>query len=345
MASPKTRITPNSFLTKVGSSKDGEPILVYFVPGNPGVVSYYHYFLSLVASNLSSSGSPSETFASLASEQLQERTGSGTESSNSSGRSTPTGRSNSDDGNREEEGERESRSQSPKARHSPRIRLPLPRRKSSKKHRKHQHQSSGDESKSDHDSLSSRKKDLWNYPNTNNNESYLITGRSLAGFEIEDDASYLSSYLSTINAAVDTTTTAAYSLDEQVQHVERNLAKFVRKYQDKVMTGAAAAAAAAGQEDPIYNPRPKVILMGHSMGSYISMEILRRRREREVAAAKAEAGSKNEEDIEMDIIGALMLFPTVVDIAKSPSGKRMTVRDMKLWPFWGQLQKLTFGQL
>jgi pimeloyl-ACP methyl ester carboxylesterase len=56
----------------------------------------------------------------------------------------------------------------------------------------------------------------------------------------------------------------------------------------------------------------KVILIGHSVGSYIAMEVLRRHRE---------SSSPNT----FDITGGAMLFPTVQDIAASPSGQKLTV--------------------
>ncbi|EEP79388.1 predicted protein [Uncinocarpus reesii 1704] len=313
----KTRITPNSFLTKVGSSKDGDPIIVYFIPGNPGVVSYYHYFLSLVASNLSSSSSASDAFASLASAELEKRTGAGAansapeSSSSSSTRSEQHVNSSSDEGRRK---------------------FKIMRRRSSKKVKRNDGGHPHDDEKSDHKSLSSRKDELWKcHPNTNSEESFLITGRSLAGFEIDDGASYISSYLLSTFSATD----EIHSLRDQVEFVESNLGKFVRRYQDKITAAATAVAVAAGQKKDAVNirrPRPKVILLGHSMGAYISMEILRRRRERELkrAAETREAGMSSDShsggdgEVEMDIIGALMLFPAVVDIAKSPSGKKMT---------------------
>lgn len=55
--------------------------------------------------------------------------------------------------------------------------------------------------------------------------------------------------------------------------------------------------------------REQVILIGHSVGAYMAMEILNRHR-----------------DQQFDIIGGIMLFPTVKDIADSPSGQKLTVR-------------------
>ncbi|KAL8858846.1 MAG: hypothetical protein Q9178_004650 [Gyalolechia marmorata] len=54
---------------------------------------------------------------------------------------------------------------------------------------------------------------------------------------------------------------------------------------------------------------PKVILMGHSVGAYILLEIIRRHRRR------IEGGKKD-----FDLIGGILLFPTITHIARSPSG-------------------------
>ncbi|KAL8764688.1 MAG: hypothetical protein Q9209_007930 [Squamulea sp. 1 TL-2023] len=54
---------------------------------------------------------------------------------------------------------------------------------------------------------------------------------------------------------------------------------------------------------------PKVILMGHSVGAYILLEIIRRHRKR------IEGGAKD-----FDLIGGILLFPTITHIARSPSG-------------------------
>lgn len=53
----------------------------------------------------------------------------------------------------------------------------------------------------------------------------------------------------------------------------------------------------------------KVILMGHSVGAYILLELIRQHRQ------KIEEG---EEDF--DLIGGILLFPTITHLAKSPSG-------------------------
>ena len=60
---------------------------------------------------------------------------------------------------------------------------------------------------------------------------------------------------------------------------------------------------------------PKVILMGHSVGCYMLLELIQRHRN------KIEEG---EEDF--DLIGGVLLFPTITHIAKSPLGMVFGVR-------------------
>ncbi|KAI4167524.1 MAG: hypothetical protein LQ343_007156 [Gyalolechia ehrenbergii] len=55
---------------------------------------------------------------------------------------------------------------------------------------------------------------------------------------------------------------------------------------------------------------PKVILMGHSVGAYILLEIIRRHRTR-IESLLAQ---------DFDLIGGILLFPTITHIARSPSG-------------------------
>ena len=55
---------------------------------------------------------------------------------------------------------------------------------------------------------------------------------------------------------------------------------------------------------------PKVILMGHSVGSYILLELIQNHRDR-IDEGKAE---------DFDLIGGILLFPTITHIAQSPLG-------------------------
>jgi len=75
------------------------------------------------------------------------------------------------------------------------------------------------------------------------------------------------------------------------------------------------------QEDRLYDhvqghwkatgKSPKVILMGHSVGAYILLELIQRHQNR--------IKERNEKDF--DLIGGILLFPTIADIAQSPLGR------------------------
>ncbi len=91
------------------------------------------------------------------------------------------------------------------------------------------------------------------------------------------------------------------SLQEAITDVEARLERY-----------AAAAAKAEERSGPV-----RVILVGHSVGAYVGLEILRRRAEtaRQPAAA----------DPALRVVGFVALFPTVTEIAQSPSGRRFAV--------------------
>lgn len=88
-----------------------------------------------------------------------------------------------------------------------------------------------------------------------------------------------------------------YGLQDQIRHAEDELTDLVEDVKDQ------------GAKDV------RVILVGHSVGSYISLEIIRRLRAHGLAG----------EDFETRIVGAVGLFPTVVDIARSESGLKASV--------------------
>jgi pimeloyl-ACP methyl ester carboxylesterase len=113
--------------------------------------------------------------------------------------------------------------------------------------------------------------------------SFQIYGCSLGGFEIGEDSP---------KAPI-------LDLEDQIRFVQAKLATLMQ----------------GGSDDSTNAPKSRrnVILIGHSIGSYIAMEVLRRHRE---------SPSPNT----FDIIGGAMLFPTVKDIAASPSGQKLTVR-------------------
>lgn len=86
---------------------------------------------------------------------------------------------------------------------------------------------------------------------------------------------------------------ALVGLEDQIDYTERLLFQQVKHRE-----------AAAPKEKP-----PKVILMGHSVGAYILLELIRRH---------PEAVGKYRSDF--DLIGGILLFPTITHLAKSPKG-------------------------
>lgn len=115
--------------------------------------------------------------------------------------------------------------------------------------------------------------------------SFQIYGCSLAGFEVDSSGNKGSGK-------------KLFDVEDQIRFVHEKLESVVAQN---------AARGAHGKQ--------RVILMGHSVGAYIAMEVLRRHRE-DVADISPGA---------YDITGAVMLFPTVKDIAHSPSGQKLTV--------------------
>jgi pimeloyl-ACP methyl ester carboxylesterase len=119
---------------------------------------------------------------------------------------------------------------------------------------------------------------------TANTPNIHIYGRSLSGFET-------SSYPS--EATRRPPHDPPYSLQEQIATSEEELEDVVGRVREE-----------EGSEDV------RVILMGHSLGTYISMEILRRQREMKDG---------------LRIVGAILLCPTITDLAKSPNGRKSGV--------------------
>lgn len=85
---------------------------------------------------------------------------------------------------------------------------------------------------------------------------------------------------------------APYTLQDQIMYTESQLSEFAK-------------------ELDIPTPRPvRTILIGHSVGAYIVMEMLRRRH------ANQQPSEPN-----LEIVEGILLFPTIVDLAKSPLGR------------------------
>ncbi|KAJ5688938.1 hypothetical protein N7462_003330 [Penicillium macrosclerotiorum] len=195
------QITQNTFCTYTGSQGEVPHTTIFFISGNPGLVSYYHPFLSLLGQHLS---------------PAQEEQKNGKHDTEKSASSSP---------------------------------------------------------------------------------SIQIYGCSLGGFEVNPES----------------TSQKLYNLEDQIQFVHNKL-------ETLMVTNKHASTSANGTPKPSPASKHKVILIGHSVGAYIAMEILRRHRE---ADSAPESQAQNTSS-DFDIIGGAMLFPTVMHIAASPSGQKLT---------------------
>jgi hypothetical protein len=121
---------------------------------------------------------------------------------------------------------------------------------------------------------------------------FYISGYSLAGFHASPTATGLA-------------TSSLVGLQGQIDHMERKLFKQVDALRRPGDSGSLS---------------PKVILMGHSVGAYILLELIRQHRMR------IDEGEKD-----FDLIGGILLFPTITHIAQSPLGVIYNV-SLSLFP-------------
>ncbi|KAI4851755.1 hypothetical protein E4T44_01941 [Aureobasidium sp. EXF-8845] len=114
-----------------------------------------------------------------------------------------------------------------------------------------------------------------------------VAGTSLRGFGVGDDHQH----------SVNDNAGGPYDLEQQIEHVGQMLERAIESHARHGFS-------------------PKVVLMGHSVGSYILLEVLRRRK-------KSPTTQQLSNDAK--VIGGICLFPTVTHIAKSPSGKKFSL--------------------
>ncbi|KAG9646825.1 hypothetical protein KCU95_g18301, partial [Aureobasidium melanogenum] len=119
------------------------------------------------------------------------------------------------------------------------------------------------------------------------NHHIKIAGTSLRGFGVQSEKQH----------AANDDAQGPYGLEQQIEHIDQMLERAIEGH--------------ATQDSPT-----KVILTGHSVGSYILLEVLRRRKQ-----------SPTTQQLSNDarVIGGICLFPTVTHIAKSPSGKKFSL--------------------
>lgn len=145
-----------------------------------------------------------------------------------------------------------------------------------------------------------------------------IAGFSLGGFDVSPSKSPDS--IASIQCPPGSSTGPLYSLQDQIILTHCRIDALVQ--------------ALSRNDGARYN----VILIGHSVGAYIALEVIRRLHE-----------ERSEQDApSYAISGAILLTPTVVDIAKSSHGKLVTplltyapfLDVLAQWAVWGLLRTL-----
>lgn len=121
---------------------------------------------------------------------------------------------------------------------------------------------------------------------TGHGDNITIYGASHDGFEIQTQTSRTASH------------SPPYSLREEIEAVKRRL-----QFKTRQLAGS-------HPDEPL-----QVVLMGHSVGSYMLLEVL---------AWWQKHGIWEKQKV-YSLVGGLCLFPTVVDIAKSPRGRILSV--------------------
>jgi pimeloyl-ACP methyl ester carboxylesterase len=118
-----------------------------------------------------------------------------------------------------------------------------------------------------------------------------IYGRSLPGFEVGQSQTAMPRR---DGQPGEDETGPPYNVNQEIEFTKSEIKQVV------------GSARAKGKRDV------RVILIGHSLGTYITMETIRRLRE------EAKESPASEERVR--VVGGVLLFATVMDLAKSPSG-------------------------
>jgi pimeloyl-ACP methyl ester carboxylesterase len=137
------------------------------------------------------------------------------------------------------------------------------------------------------------------------NHDIQVFGRSLSGFEVDSPDSNTGAieHIGSIEYSgslpsipKESSAPPPYSLEEQITHSQAALEGLVRSVRKR-------------QTNEI-----RIIVIGHSVGSYILLELIHR--------IRLQTCTSRGPSTAIRIAGGICLFPTVTDIAQSPSGRK-----------------------
>lgn len=155
-----------------------------------------------------------------------------------------------------------------------------------------------------------------------------VAGTSLAGFQVSSSSFSLPS-LDGSGVGRQGESKGPVGLEDQISYVEQALRKRVREIREE-------------------GKRTRIVLIGHSVGSYILLEVLRRWKERRSDSVDSNSNVHRNNDSgndghggssrgsvhgseDVEIMAGICLFPTVTHIAKSASGRKFSVRIESLF--------------
>jgi Lipid-droplet associated hydrolase len=147
---------------------------------------------------------------------------------------------------------------------------------------------------------------------TQNSPSFNVAGCSFAGFEIGDDRTPEREKL--------------YSITEQVDFSLARLRTYIQNCNKNSSPNVDS-----GHDHAPEERKAKVILIGHSFGTFVATEMLKRI-------------SNSTENDDFEIIGSILLFPPIPDLAKSPQGAKLSVLLPLLLPLSIILNNVNFVQ-
>lgn len=136
--------------------------------------------------------------------------------------------------------------------------------------------------------------------------SHVVYGASLDGFEVSQRQHHSSrTHQAERNHPL--------NLEQQIEAVQTRLRVEVQTLNDKL----------GDQSTPV-----EVVLIGHSVGAYILLELLskwHRARQQKSGDSTGDLPQPESAHPVVKLLGGVCLFPTVTDLAKSPSGRLLGV--------------------
>jgi len=149
-------------------------------------------------------------------------------------------------------------------------------------------------------------KSLQSNPETSGRD-FVLRGESLAGFEV-----------GTSLPKFDFRKRLPLTLREQIEDVQSRIVSAAGKLRHEAGLEVGSGEYARG------SAKVSVVLIGHSVGAYILLEILKRRQH---AQRHPSDGAQDSGEDGYEIVGGINLFPTIVHIEKSRNGRVATVRS------------------